>query len=101
MPELPDVVDALFCIEGVFKLGVSLAEDAGKIEVVGEGGKVKGLAGREDDGLLGKVAVVWVVEGVWWRKVSASMHVTFLHFHQHHHHHHRRRRCPCPRCCSN
>ena len=73
MPELADVIDALFCVQGVLKLGVSLAQDAGKVEVVGEGGKVKGLAGGEDDGLFGEVTVVWIVEGVWWVRQSLSL----------------------------
>jgi hypothetical protein len=63
VPELAQVVRFLV-VEGVFETGVTVAEllEEGVFRI--EGGEVEGIAGGEDDDLLGEVAVIRGVEAV-------------------------------------
>ena len=48
-------------VELVFEVGVALAQLPVEFGIVAHGVEVEGLAGAEDDHLLGKIAVVGVV----------------------------------------
>lgn len=64
MPQLSRRALALFLVEQVFEVGVSLAQLGLELELVTHGIEVEGLAGAEDDGLFGEVAVRGVVQTI-------------------------------------
>lgn len=61
VPQLARRVLAFAVVELVLEFGVPLAQDALELDLVSHRGEVEGLAGAEDDGLLGEIAVVGVV----------------------------------------
>ena len=63
MPKLTRVVGGVL-VEGIFELGVAVAEERVKFGFVAHGIEVEGLAGVEDNSLFGKVAIIRVVKAV-------------------------------------
>lgn len=63
VPELSQLV-RFYCIQGIFKLDVTLVDKAVELRPVFDGGKVEGLTGVEDCGMLREVAVIGVVQAV-------------------------------------
>ena len=63
VPQLPRIVRP-GRVEGVFELGVALAQEGVELGLVAHRVKVEGLARVEDDSLLGEVAIVGVIEAV-------------------------------------
>lgn len=67
VPELAGV-GGVGLVEGVFEGGIAGAEEGLEGGFVGEGIEGEGSGGGEDDGSLGKIAIVRVIEGVWSRR---------------------------------
>jgi hypothetical protein len=57
-------VGLLLAVQRVLELGVAPAQQGVELELVADGPEVEGLAGGEDDDLLGEVAIVRVVEAI-------------------------------------
>lgn len=60
VPELTSIVWMLG-VERILEVGVALAQEGVKMGFIGHGVEVEGLAGGEDDDLLGEIAVIGVV----------------------------------------
>lgn len=63
VPQLPALVVILF-VQLILELCVSLAQDAVELGLVFERAEDEGVAGMEDDDLLGEVTVVGIVQAV-------------------------------------
>ena len=63
MPQLSGVIRH-FKIKLVFKGSISLAQLGVEFRLVGHAIEIEGLAGVEDDSLLGKVAIIWIVKAI-------------------------------------
>jgi hypothetical protein len=63
MPKLAQIVRFLV-IERVFERGVAVSQLLKEVVLRSHGVKIEGVAGGEDDYLLGEVAIIWIVETV-------------------------------------
>jgi hypothetical protein len=76
VPELAEVIWFLI-VESIFEISVAVAELLKEGVFGGESGEVKGVTGGEDDNLLGKVAIVWIIEAVYIYVNSVTVFVSF------------------------